>query len=194
MERGLAYLPEERKRHALVLDEPLVESIGIGVSDQLTRFGMVNRNRLYEYARGAIRDFQIRATGVEQPVGALSGGNQQKSLLARVLGRKPTVVIFDEPTRGVDVGAKAEVHAMIDRLAGQGQGVLLISSDLAELLAMSDRIFVMCEGRVVRQLRGAEMTQENVIRAASGIPPDFTLSADLSIAPGAPPDVRGRRT
>jgi ABC-type sugar transport system ATPase subunit len=99
----------------------------------------------------------------------LSGGNQQKSLLARWLEREPQVILLDEPTRGVDVGAKAEIHALIDRLAAKGKAVLLISSDLPEVLGMCDRVVVMCHGTIAAELAGTAMTQENVILAASGL-------------------------
>ena len=104
-----------------------------------------------------------------QPIGTLSGGNQQKAILARWLERAPEVIILDEPTRGVDVGAKAEIHALIDRLAGEGRAVLLISSDLPEVLGMSDRVLVMHRGAIAAELRGDAMTQENVLLAASGL-------------------------
>jgi ABC-type sugar transport system ATPase subunit len=111
----------------------------------------------------------VRATSPMQPVGTLSGGNQQKTILARWLERGPEIILLDEPTRGVDVGAKAEIHALIDRLAGQGCGVLLISSDLPEVLGLSDRVLVMHRGTIAAELRGEAMTQENVILAASGL-------------------------
>ena len=117
----------------------------------------------------SIASFAISNRSQEQPVGTLSGGNQQKALLARWLDRDPTVIILDEPTRGVDVSAKAEIHALIDRLAGQGKAVLLISSDLPEVLGMADRMLVMRGGRIIAELTGAEMTQHNFMLAAAGI-------------------------
>lgn len=167
---GLAYLPEERKRQALALDQTLTDSIGIGISDLMTRWGVIDGRRVADYVRSAIAAYRIRATGPEQPVGTMSGGNQQKALLARVLGRNPTLVVLDEPTRGVDVGAKADVHALVDRLSSAGQGVLMISSDLPELLAMSDRLYVMHEGRMTAELQGASLNEEQFMRAASGLP------------------------
>jgi rhamnose transport system ATP-binding protein len=166
---GLVYLPEERKRQGLVLDHSLAETIGIGFSDMLTRFGLVRRKQEASRVVEALAKYDIRAKGPEQPVGTLSGGNQQKGLLARWLEREPRVIVLDEPTRGVDVGAKAQIHAIIDRLAAAGKAILLISSDLPEVLGMSDRALVMNRGRVSAELMGAEMTEQNVILAASGL-------------------------
>ena len=166
---GLIYLPEERKRQGLVLDHSLRDSISIGFSDQLTRWGMISAGAENQRVCQAIESFSIRARGPDQAVGTLSGGNQQKSLLARWLARAPQVLVLDEPTRGVDVGAKAEIHALIDRLAGQGNAVLLISSDLPEILGMSDRALVMHRGTISAELKENTLTQENVILAASGL-------------------------
>ncbi|MBU6401254.1 MAG: sugar ABC transporter ATP-binding protein [Verrucomicrobia bacterium] len=169
LQAGLVYLPEERKRQALVPDHPLRDSISIGFSDQLTRCGWIRSDQENARVRTAMTTYGIAATGPAQPIGTLSGGNQQKALLARWLDRDPQVIILDEPTRGVDVGAKAEIHAMIDRLAGRGKAVLLISSDLPEVLGMSDRVLVMHRGHLSAELGGPALTQENVILAASGL-------------------------
>ena len=166
---GLVYVPEERKRQGFVLDHPLERAIGIGFSDQLTRWGMIRGGKERARVRTAIERYAIRATGPKQLVAALSGGNQQKTLLARWLERDPKVVILDEPTRGVDVGAKSQIHALIDQLAARGKAILFISSDLGEIVGMSDRILVMNRGTIETELRGSEMTAPNVILAASGL-------------------------
>jgi len=176
---GLVYVPEERKRQGLVLEHSLAEAIGIGFSDRLTRFGLirprVQRRRVLE----AISRYDIRATDAGQPVATLSGGNQQKALLARWLEREPKVILLDEPTRGVDVGAKSQIHALIDGLAAGGKGILFISSDLGEIVGMSDRILVMNRGTIETELRGDEMTAHNVILAASGLyQPDQSHQTD----------------
>jgi ABC-type sugar transport system ATPase subunit len=166
---GLVYLPEERKRQGLVLDHSVADSISIGFSDLLARWGLIRAMDEQARVAEAMKNYDVRAAHALQPVGTLSGGNQQKALLARWLERGPRVIILNEPTRGVDVGAKAEIHAMIDRLAGQGRAVLLISSDLPEVLGMSDRLLVMHRGAISAELCGPAMTQENVILAASGL-------------------------
>lgn len=166
---GLVYLPEERKRQGLVLDHSLGSSISIGFLDLISCMGLIRSGEEQSRVKSAIERHRIRSTGPQQSVGALSGGNQQKAMLARWLTRKPEVILLDEPTRGVDVGAKVEIHALIDRLAGMGKAILLISSDLPEVLGMSDRLLVMRAGRIVEELTGEFMTQENVILAASGV-------------------------
>ena len=173
---GLVYLPEERKRQSLVLEHSVSESISIGFSDLICRWGLVDRAEEHRRVAEAHRRYSIRSASPRQPIGTLSGGNQQKCILARWLDRDPAVIVLDEPTRGVDVGAKAEIHALIDRLAGDGKAVLLISSDLPEILGMSDRILVMHQGRIAAELSEGQMTQENVIRAASGLPLGGALS------------------
>lgn len=166
---GLVYLPEERKRQGLVLDHSLADSLSIGFSDLLSRCGLINRRREKAGILELIKSYDIRAQLADQPIGTLSGGNQQKALLARWLERNPNMIVLDEPTRGVDVGAKAQIHATIDRLAANGKGVLLISSDLPEVLGMSDRVLVMNRGRIGAELRGEEMTEQNLLLAASGL-------------------------
>ena len=112
--------------------------------------------------------FSVRATGVDQEVAALSGGNQQKVVLAKWLATDPRVLILDEPTRGIDIGAKVEVHRIISELAASGLGVILISSDLPEVLAMSDRILVLHEGRITAEISRSDATEERVMFAATG--------------------------
>ncbi len=169
LQAGLVYLPEERKRQGLVLDHSVGDSISIGFSDLLSSRGLIRAKEEQARLRHAMNAYDVRATGLKQAVGTLSGGNQQKAMLARWLERDPRVIILDEPTRGVDVGAKAEIHALIDRLASQGKAILLISSDLPEALGMSDRVLVLYHGTISTELQGDEMTQENVILAASGL-------------------------
>lgn len=176
LQAGLVYLPEERKRQGLVLDHSLKDSISIGFAELISRYGLIDRAAETNRIQRVVERFAIRSRGQSQKVGTLSGGNQQKALLARWLERGPKVIILNEPTRGVDVAAKAEIHGMIDRLAAQGNAVLLISSDLPEVLGMSDRVLVMRRGEMAAELRGETMTQENVIRAASGLLPSNSES------------------
>jgi rhamnose transport system ATP-binding protein len=166
---GLVYVPEERKRQGLVLEHSLGEAIGIGFSDRLTRFGLIRTRAQRRRVLEAIARYDIRALDAGQAVATLSGGNQQKALLARWLEREPQVIILDEPTRGVDVGAKSQIHALVDGLAARGKGILFISSDLGEIVGMSDRILVMNRGTIETELQGGEMTAHNVILAASGL-------------------------
>jgi len=171
LQAGLVYLPEERKRHGLVADHGLSPSLAIGIRDRLTRWGLVGRTEERRRVAGMISDYDIRCSGPDQLVGTLSGGNQQKTLLARWLERDPKVLVLDEPTRGVDVGAKAEIHSVVDRLAAAGHGVLLISSDLPEVVGMSDRVLVMSRGTLVAELSGELQTERDVLQAAAGLVP-----------------------
>jgi rhamnose transport system ATP-binding protein len=168
-ERGVVYVPEERKRQGFVLEHSLRAGIGIGFLKQAARFGLINGRAEKNRVAGAVSRFLIHARGINQPVGALSGGNQQKALLARWLGSEPQLVILDEPTRGVDVAAKAQIHRLIRELAECRKGVLLISSDLPELLTVSDRIIVLREGTVAAELDARSATQEEILLAASGV-------------------------
>lgn len=169
LQAGLVYLPEERKRHGLVAEHELAPTLAIGIRDRLTRWGLIRLSQERDRVAGMISDYDIRCSGPHQVVGTLSGGNQQKALLARWLEREPEVLVLDEPTRGIDVGAKAEIHSVVDRLAAAGHGVLLISSDLPEVVGMSDRVLVMSRGRLVAELSGESQTEREVLQAAAGL-------------------------
>jgi len=169
MARGLAYVSEDRRKLGLAMPMSIAANITLPVLGRyLGGFGLVRHEAERETAERFRRRLNIRTSDVESPVGALSGGNQQKVMLAKWLNTEPRVLILDEPTRGIDVGAKAEVHAMIHELAAQGVAIIVISSDLPEVLALGDRILVMREGRQMGVFDGAEATQEAVIRLATG--------------------------
>jgi ABC-type sugar transport system ATPase subunit len=173
---GLVYIPEERKRQGLVLDHSVSDSITIGFLNQLTRWGGIPPVEETRRVHAAMKQYRVRAASVSQQIGTLSGGNQQKSMLARWLERNPEIIILDEPTRGVDVGAKSEIHKLMDQLAARGKALLLISSDLPELLSMSDRVLVLHQGSISHELEGEALTQENILLAASGFPPEPSRS------------------
>jgi rhamnose transport system ATP-binding protein len=165
---GLAYVPEDRHGQGLILAWPVFENISLPILRRLQKYGtLVNPNKEREIAHGYVDQLSIRPPDVDKMVEFLSGGNQQKVLLAKWLAAKPSVLILDEPTRGIDVGAKAEVHRVINDLAAQGIGVILISSELPELLGMCDRILVFCEGRIVGAFSSQEASQEAIMRAAT---------------------------
>jgi rhamnose transport system ATP-binding protein len=169
MELGLAYLSEDRRHVGLSLVQSVTSNITLPALGRYTsKLGLVDRGA----ERLAAEEFRgrlgIRTTGLNQPVGLLSGGNQQKTMLAKWLNTEPTVLILDEPTRGIDVGAKADVHHLVDDLARAGVAIVLISSDLPEVLAMSDRVLVMREGEQTGLFDRAEATQERVMTAAVG--------------------------
>jgi rhamnose transport system ATP-binding protein len=169
LRRGLAYLPEDRLNQGLVQPMSIAQNTSMAVLPALTPGGVLRPRRERALARRFMEQLRIRATSVAQVVRSLSGGNQQKVVLSKWLAANPRILILDEPTHGVDVGTKAEVHRTISGLAAQGLTILLISSELLEVLGMSDRILVMREGRLVAELSREEATQERVIQAAAGV-------------------------
>jgi ABC-type sugar transport system ATPase subunit len=168
VEAGLGLVPEDRGNQGLVLKLPVAENINMATMDDQSKAGWVDRNSLARTAATYVRLLSIRTPHLRQQAQYLSGGNQQKVVLAKWLASQPKVLILDEPTRGIDVGAKAEVHALMSQLAQQGMGIIMISSELPEILGMSDRILVMHEGSVAGILDRAEATQERIIALASG--------------------------
>ncbi len=169
---GIGLVPENRGLQGLVLGLPVQENIALATLDRHSTLGWVHRPRLAETARDYVRRLTIRTPSLRQKAMFLSGGNQQKVVVAKWLAMQPKVLILDEPTRGIDVGAKAEVHALMGRLAAAGIGILMISSELPEILGMSDRVAVMHEGRLVAILERCEASQERIMTIASGQPPE----------------------
>jgi rhamnose transport system ATP-binding protein len=168
MSAGIAYLPEDRHQQGLILDFSIAHNVTLPILPRLFPRLLVNEAAERAVTAEHTEQFDVRMTGVDQAVGALSGGNQQKVVLAKWLASGPRVLILDEPTRGIDIGAKVEVHRLIAELAAKGLGIILISSDLPEVLAMSDRIIVLHEGRVTAEISRDEATQERVMFAATG--------------------------
>jgi rhamnose transport system ATP-binding protein len=169
LRRGLAYLPEDRLHQGLVQPMSIVQNATMAVLPELTPLGILRPRRELALTRRFMEQLRIRATSPTQVVRSLSGGNQQKVVLSKWLAAEPRILILDEPTHGVDVGTKADVHRTISHLATQGLTILLISSELPEILGMSDRILVMREGRLVGELDRADATQERVIATAAGL-------------------------
>ena len=168
MKEDLAYIPEDRKEDGLFLEMSLRENAAVGCLRSLSGLLFIKTARMEELAREFIAKLSIKCRGTSQPVSRLSGGNQQKVLFSKWLARKPKLLIADEPTRGVDVGAKAEIHSLLRDLANQGAAVVMISSELPEVLGMSDRIAVMREGRLIKIFDCNEAGEENVGACALG--------------------------
>ena len=165
---GIGFVPEDRKLQALVLILAVRQNTTLPLIPMLSRFGIFQQRRERVLAQRYVEELRIRTPSVDQRVMNLSGGNQQKVVLARWLAAQSRILILDEPTRGIDVGAKAEVHKLIADLARQGVAILLISSELPEVLAMSHRILVMREGRIVAEFPRSQATEERVLAAATG--------------------------
>ena len=160
---GVAFLPEDRKSDGVIPDLSVRENIVAAALPRLSRAGLVSRKTQDEVVERFMTRLGIKASSPDQPVGELSGGNQQKVLLARWLCLNPKVLILDEPTRGIDVGAKAEIQRLIDELAEQGLGVIMVSSELEEVLEGSDRVVVLRNGAVAGMLSGDDITEENLM-------------------------------
>ncbi|QDY08272.1 ATP-binding cassette domain-containing protein [Micromonospora sp. HM134] len=163
IEHGIAYVTEDRKRFGLNLIDDVRRNVSAAALGRLARLGWVNGNEEIRVAEQSRRGMNIKTTSVMAVVGKLSGGNQQKVVLSKWLFTNPDVLILDEPTRGIDVGAKFEIYTIVNRLVAEGKAVILISSELPELLGMCDRIYTLAAGRITGQVPVAEATQENLM-------------------------------
>jgi len=168
--KGIFLVPEDRKGAGILLDMSIAENISLPNLTAFAPGGLVAPARERERAEASRRELGIKAPTVLTRTGSLSGGNQQKVVLAKWLAMQPRVLIFDEPTRGIDVGAKAEIYRLMRGLADRGVAVLMISSDMEEVIGVSDRIAVMHEGRISGVLERADFTEENVLTLAVGKP------------------------
>jgi len=166
--RGIALVPEDRRQQGLFMPASIARNSAVVVLGRLARFGLLRGGRERRLAEDWAGRLQLRHAGLDQPVDRLSGGNQQKVVLAKWLATRPRLLVVDEPTRGIDVGTKAEVHRLLSEQAAEGMAVLMISSELPEVLGMADRVLVMREGRLMADLDRAAATQESVMLAATG--------------------------
>ncbi|RYE91268.1 MAG: sugar ABC transporter ATP-binding protein, partial [Oxalobacteraceae bacterium] len=168
IEAGLAYVTEDRKSLGLLLDESIVTNTSLANLTGVSDWGVLDEAREHGVAQDYRRQLGTRCADVTQNVVHLSGGNQQKVVLAKWLFSEPRLLILDEPTRGIDVGAKYEIYCLIAELAQRGCGILMISSEMPELLGMCDRLYVMNEGRMVAEFDAAEASQEKIMGAIVG--------------------------
>ena len=166
---GMALVPEDRKEQALVLDMALRVNLSLVSLRRDQRFGFLDTGREADLVEQTIRRLGIRCSGSEQPVKYLSGGNQQKVVLGRWLAMDPSVLLLDEPTRGVDVGSKEEIYRLIERLAARGVAVLFVSSEMEEVLGLSDRVLVMHQGSITGELARDQLSEERIMELATGI-------------------------
>ncbi|MFC5442577.1 sugar ABC transporter ATP-binding protein [Rhizobium halophytocola] len=171
--KGIVYVPEERGKQGVVVDLPIVQNISLPSLDRTSRKGFLKLAEEFALAREYATRLDLRAASLSQNAGTLSGGNQQKVVIAKWLATRPRVIILDEPTKGIDIGSKAAVHAFMSELAATGLAVIMVSSELPEVMGMSDRIVVMREGRIASVLEnGPELKAETLVRAAAGIEED----------------------
>jgi erythritol transport system ATP-binding protein len=164
---GLALVPEDRQRDGLVQTMSVRDNILLATIDRFTRAGLLRSGQEQKTAAEKVAELAIRIPGLGAAVTSLSGGNQQKVVLARALLTEPVVLLLDEPTRGIDVGAKSQIAALMAELAAQGFGVLFISSELAEVIAMADRVLVMARGRITAEFSAADVTEEALVSASA---------------------------
>lgn len=166
---GIVYVPEDRGRQGAVRGLPIFQNVTLPSLARTSRAGFLRLAEEFALAREYTQRLDLRAASLDQDVGLLSGGNQQKVVIAKWLATRPRIIILDEPTKGIDIGSKATVHDFMSELAAEGLAVIMVSSEIPEVLGMSDRVIVMREGRIAAEFAGDRMTPENLVRAAVGI-------------------------
>ena len=164
---GIGYLSEDRKRFGLVLDKSIADNTVLATLEKYLKGGFIDRKKCSSNAENYVEKLKTKTPGVDTPAVSLSGGNQQKVVIAKWLTRDCDILIFDEPTRGIDVGAKSEIYHLMNELVSQGKSIIMVSSEMTEVLRMSDRILVMCEGRLTGEIPIEEATQEKIMHAAT---------------------------
>jgi D-xylose transport system ATP-binding protein len=169
MLEGISLVPEDRKRHGLVLIQSILKNISLANLHQFATWFRIDDNAELNASMGFAKSLSIKAPNLQVPVDSLSGGNQQKVVISKWLMSKPKVLIMDDPTRGIDVGAKYEIYKLMNDLADQGISIIMISSELEEVLGMSDRVVVMCGGRSMGTLDIADASQEKIMALATGV-------------------------
>jgi rhamnose transport system ATP-binding protein len=169
IEAGIVYVPEERGRQGVVVDLPIVQNVSLPSLHKTSRNGFLKMANEFALAREFTQRLDLRAASLSQDVGTLSGGNQQKVVIAKWLATQPKVIILDEPTKGIDIGSKAAVHEFMGELVAQGLSVIMVSSELPEIMGMSDRVVVMREGRIIGVHDNKGLTAETLVMAAAGI-------------------------
>ena len=171
IQHGMALVSEDRKRYGLLLEVDVVRNMtlaSLGLASDITSYGLIDQNTALQKSEHYVDSLQIKTTSLNDPVNHLSGGNQQKVVLGKWLMTHPKVLFLDEPTRGIDVGAKAEIHALMAKLAEEGVAIVFVSSELPEILGMSDRVLVLHEGKITGEFLNDNLTQEDIVRCAAG--------------------------
>jgi rhamnose transport system ATP-binding protein len=171
MQAGIGFVPEDRRQSGLVMEMSTARNIALASLGRLRRGGLIFARTERDFGADWAKRLQVKYGEISSPVSLLSGGNQQKVVLAKWLARQPSLLIVDEPTRGIDIGTKSEVHRLVSSLAGEGVAVLVISSELPEVLTVADRVLVMREGRLVATLTREQATEESIVAAGTGQTP-----------------------
>lgn len=163
---GIGLVPEDRKKEGIIKARAVKTNMALASMRQFTNGGIIDRRKLNGLALKVMTDLKLRPLDIEKSIGTLSGGNQQKVIIGRWVAADAKVFLFDEPTRGIDIGAKAEIYNLIERLAQAGKAIVVVSSEMTEILRISDRVLVMREGRITKELSGNDITEENIARFA----------------------------
>ena len=166
MKKGIGLLPEDRQKQALLLSWSINYNISLSVLEKCLYGIFLNKNKEYSFSDDLKKLLAVKAPDSNTHTGALSGGNQQKVVVAKQLAAEPKLIILDEPTKGVDVGSKAQIYEIMSDLASQGMGILMISSEMPEVMNMSDRIYVMSEGKITAEFKAEGLTQDTILKAA----------------------------
>ena len=167
--KGIVYVPEDRGKQGAITALPIFQNVTLPSLGRTSKNGFLKLAEEFKLAREYTERLDLRAASLDTDVGNLSGGNQQKVVIAKWLATQPKVIILDEPTKGIDIGSKAAVHEFMAELAAQGLAVIMVSSEIPEVLGMSDRVIVMREGRIAAEVSGDDMTPETLVRHAAGI-------------------------
>jgi len=163
---GIGLVPEDRKKEGIIKERAVKMNMALPSMGRFSRFGLLKRNQLNQTALEVMTDLRLRPLNIEKPIGTLSGGNQQKVIIGRWVAADNKVFLFDEPTRGIDIGAKSEIYNLIEKLAQQGKAIVVVSSEMPEIIRISDRVLVMREGKITKELNGDDITEENIARFA----------------------------
>lgn len=163
---GIGLVPEDRKKEGIIKERAVKMNVALPSLGNFTRSGLLKKNKLNQVALDVMTDLNLRPLNIEKPIGTLSGGNQQKVIIGRWVVADTKVFLFDEPTRGIDIGAKSEIYNLIEKLARQGKAIVVVSSEMPEIIRISDRVLVMREGKITTELKGDEITEENIARYA----------------------------
>ncbi|MCH4194156.1 MAG: sugar ABC transporter ATP-binding protein [Serratia liquefaciens] len=163
---GIGLVPEDRKKEGIIKERSVKMNMALPSMGRFTRYGLLNKNRLNKTALEVMTELRLRPLNIEKPIGTLSGGNQQKVIIGRWVSADNKVFLFDEPTRGIDIGAKSEIYNLIEKLAQQEKAIVVVSSEMPEIMRISDRVLVMREGKIIKELIGDEITEENIARYA----------------------------
>jgi ribose transport system ATP-binding protein len=159
---GIGLVPEERKKEGIVHARSIASNMALPSMRQFTQAGMLSHKTLHDRAESVMTDLRLRPLNVRQPIGTFSGGNQQKAIIGRWLAASTKTFLFDEPTRGIDVGAKSEIYSLIEQLAAEGSAIIVVSSEMPEIIRLSDRVLVMREGEIVADLDQSKICEEEI--------------------------------